>query len=359
MVIKPNPHLASIHRDEESMAKDPTLIYLDRNERFGGFPEDVIDEMRSIIGSADLCLYPDTEPLMERLCCSLGVERACVQITSGADGAVRRMMQAFVSPGQAVALTMPSWAMLSIYAGMFQGRIVEIIYENNLTLDLEKIRAALADKPTLLAFASPNQPTGTTHTLDELAQVAALAQDAGTVMLVDETYYPFTPVTAASLIGEFDNLGIIRSFSKAAGMPGLRLGYLLGHPNVMQHTAKVRGSYDVSSIALAFGCYVLDHPEFVDRLIEEIEESRKIVKAVADRFQVRTPPCPANFQLLQLPPHMVSSHVVTALRAKGYVVKGGYSHPAMVNSIRVTLDNPQIIRGFIAALAAVLEEMTN
>ena len=355
-MIGPRPFLDGIHRDDERMVKEPGLIYLDRNERFGGFDEAMFRDMLATLRPRDLCVYPDTEPFMERLIRHVGLEREFLQITPGADGAVRRVFQAWVEPRDRVVVATPSWAMFKIYTQLYQGVVDAVSYGNDLSLDIDRLIDA-SSGARLIAFATPSQPTGTVLTVDEVRRIATAARRGGTMVLVDETYYPFSQETSVGLVEEFDNLAIVRSFSKAAGMPGIRLGYLVGHPSVITAAGKTRGSYEVNALALAIGCFVLDRPDFMTVVITDVENGRTVLQETAGRLDLETPECPANFQLVRLPGSIRADAVVADLLANGYVVKGGTPEAGLDNCLRVTLDGPEIMRGFCAALEKVIKQI--
>jgi histidinol-phosphate aminotransferase len=205
----------------------------------------------------------------------------------------------------------------------------------------------------MLALANPDQPTGAVLPELTLRQLAGAAQAVGTLFIIDEAYYPFYPHTAIAMVGEFDNLIVTRSFSKVGGLAGLRLGYMAAHPGIVNDIQRIRGAHEVNAVAIAIGTYVMDHPELGEAHLAEVDAGRKVLAGVAHELGLGFPECPTNFQLLAFPGVQDTTGIVSALKEKGYLVKGGFSAPAVRDCIRITLGGADLMRGFGDALRSV------
>ena len=304
----------------------------------------------------DLCTYPDPSPLYSRLVNHLDVLEENIYVTNGSDAALRMLFQAYVRPGKHVVFPSPTYAMYSVYAKMFRAQERTLAYDANLCLDIEQLHVLLQESPSVLVLANPDQPTGAVISQDELIRLAEDASQAGTLFIIDEAYHPFYPHTFVGLVNEFDNVVVTRTFSKAAGLAGMRLGYLVSNPDIVNNVRRVRGAHDVNAIAVAVGTYVLDHPEISEAYIEEVRSGRDVLAAAAHELGLGFPECPTNFQTLGLPGITNTAGIVAALREKGYLVKGNFTSRAVRNCIRVTLGPPDIMTAFASALEQVLVE---
>jgi len=190
--------------------------------------------------------------------------------------------------------------------------------------------------------------------LNELRVIATAAHAVQTLLIIDEAYYPFHPTTALDLVREFDNVVVTRTFSKVGGLAGLRLGYFIAQPPIPQDVDHVRGAHEVNAMALHVGARILDHPEIGQAFVQRIEAGRAVLLDAAAAVGIHAPSCPANFQLLELNVSLNPSRVVQELKDRGYLVKGGFTHPSVVHCIRVTLDGPDVMKGFVQALREVV-----
>ncbi len=214
----------------------------------------------------------------------------------------------------------------------------------------------LETNPRLLALANPDQPTGAVLRPQAIRDLAMAACSRRVLFLVDEAYYPFHPETALPLVREYDNVVVTRTFSKVGGLAGLRLGYLVASPDVVDSITRIRGAHEVNAVAIAVGSYVLDHPEIGDRYLAEVTAGRQVLADAAAGLGLGFPECPTNFQLLELPPGLDPAATVAGLKAKGYLVKGGFSAAAVRQCLRITLAGPAVIAGFVDALRRTLSE---
>lgn len=354
--IRPSEHLLDVYRPPEGMAERVDCVRLDRNERVDPFPAAAFREMLASLDAETFSTYPNPAPLYRRLGRELDLPEEYVHLTPGSDAAIRMVFHAFVRPGDAVVLADPSYAMYPVYAKIFQASPRMVAYDADRRLDVDRLFGLLAGGPRLLALANPDQPTGTVLAADVLRHLAERAREVGTLCLIDEAYYPFHPETMIALTRELDNVVVTRSFSKVGGLAGLRLGYLAAQPDLIQHVQRVRGAHEVNAVAIAVGCYVADHPELGAEYLGQVEAGRAALAAAARELRLGFPECRTNFQLLRIPGATDTSLLVSALKARGYLVKGGFTSPAVRNCLRVTLASPAVMRGFVAALRGVLKQ---
>jgi len=356
-MIQPNQHLLGIHRISERMHERGQYIRLDRNERVTPVSTEIFGDMLSSLSPESFCAYPDPSPLYERLSKHLGLSEDYIYLTNGSDAAIRMAFQTYIRPGDLVAFPDPTYAMYSIYTAIFRAQSRTVAYAPDMTLDISRFLAWLGSKserPRLLAIPNPDQPTGSTLTERCIQSLATAASDAGAVFIIDEAYFPFYPCTAVPLVREFENIIVTRTFSKVGGLAGLRIGYMVANPSIVNNIQRIRGAHEVNAIALAIGSYVLDHPELSEEYLMEIREGRKVLAATAQELGLGFPPCPTNFQLLRFPGVNGTGKIVSALKEKGYLVKGDFSSPAVRDCIRVTLAGPEVMQGFANRLRDVL-----
>jgi len=353
MSVEPNPAILGLKRAAEDMRGRDRFIRLDRNERVTPFSDAEFAGMIGGLRAEQFCAYPDPSPLVERLARALSVPASWIYLTNGSDAAIRKVFQAFVRPADTVLLADPTYAMYPIYTQMFGGRADVVSYRDDRTLDVAAFRRRLGARPRIAAIACPAQPTGAVLSVGDLRAIAAEARQYGTLVIIDEAYYPFHPATAVGLVEELDNVVITRTFSKVGGLAGLRLGYFVAQPQIVEIVDKVRGAHEVNAIAIHAGAFVLDHPEIGEAFVRDLEAGRRLLVAAARDLGLDAPRCPANFQLVELPPSLEPTAVVEALKQRGYLVKGGFQHPSVARCIRVTLAGPEVMTPFTQTLRDV------
>ena len=353
-MITPNEHLLNINRAVDHMDERHGYVRLDRNERVTPWPETVFREMLSTLRPEQFCTYPDPLPLYQRLSCELGLPQDHIYLTNGSDAAIRMVFQTFVRPGDEIVFPDPTYAMYAIYSQIFRGVPTMVRYDNEARLDIDRMLQLVKTRPRLRAVASPDQPTGAVLSEAVLRQLAQAAHEAGTLLIVDEAYYPFYPCTAVPLVREFDNLVVTRTFSKIGGLAGLRLGYFVASPSIIQHVQRIRGAYEVNAMAIAVGSYVLDHPEIGQAHLREIERGREVLAVAARDLDLGFPSCMGNFQLLRFHGMTDTTPIVVALKQRGYLIKASFAAPCVRDCIRITLDGPAVMNRFVNALREVV-----
>lgn len=349
------PHLEGIRRWREYDHDPGPHVRLDLNERVPALPDGLFREILDTLTPETFSQYPDVGPLITRLARETGVSREWVYPTNGSDSAIRLIFRAFVDRGDRVVLPDPTYAMYRIHAAISQASVADVPYRADLTLDVDALAALIATKPRLVALALPDQPTGFVLSAARLREIVAAAHRHGVLLLIDEAYYPFYPETAAVLVRDFDNVAITRSFSKAAGVAGLRLGYVIANPALIEGIDKVRGAFEVNGVAVAVGCYVLDHPEIAAGYLREVEEGRSVLLEAARALGFGIVDCPTNFQLLRAPDGVDPKALTRALRAHGYAVKTDFAAP-LDRYLRITVGAPSVMHGCAVALRAAVSE---
>src|SRR5439155_17578595 len=205
-MVRPREHLLTVQRVPERMHERSGYVCLDRNERIEPFDEEIVRDLRERLEAALLCSYPDPSPLYVRLSRILGYQENWLYVTPGSDAAIRLLFQTYVEPGDIVVQADPTYAMYRIYTQIAQAVKETVSYDTDLRLDLGRLYQLLANRPKALVLANPNQPTGSVLPLDIIRDLVSRAGEVGTLVILDEAYYPFHAETAVGLVREFSNL---------------------------------------------------------------------------------------------------------------------------------------------------------
>lgn len=304
MTIRPrapllNPDL--IRPDWQKIApRLQSSLWLDKNENLdptlGALTADILRELDPI----HLATYPDSGGAYRKLARWLEVPTDALVLTPGSDGVIRTTFEAFVGEGDKVVHTAPTFAMYSVYCQMFGARVDAVAYVRGArgpSLGVERILAHLDRvRPRLFCLPNPDSPTGTVVSLNELRAVVELCARIDTVVLIDEAYHPFHDATCIPWTQEFRHLVVARTFAKAWGLAGLRVGYAVGHPDTVRYFHKLRPMYEVSTIGVAFIERVLDHVEAMTASVRRLNNGKRYFVEEMTKLGFDTLPTHGNFQ---------------------------------------------------------------
>jgi histidinol-phosphate aminotransferase len=351
-----NPLLADIERTPDREPYPAEWIRLDLNEHVRALAPAVVEAIRARVTSETLSHYPNPWHFCERLAARLGVAVESLLLVPGSDAGIKSLCHVFVTPGDRVAMIEPSYAMYPVYTRMFGGVPAPVPVRDDLSTDLDGLHAACRGAKLLL-LANPNQPSGGLLSEDEVLGLVREGARTGTIVVVDEAYYPFSRTTLLPRVTEHPNLLVVRTFSKAYGLAGVRLGFIAGRPSLVRALKTVRPNFEINSFVTLCAQYLLEHPELVDAFLPAVRESAQILQAVARRFGLPAPPAHANFQLLKVGPRFDPKQLSERLKERGWVIKGPFPEEVMRDWVRITLGDPDLIAAFAERLAAVLTSM--
>lgn len=351
------PALQQIYRVPEAGSDTRQYVGLDRNERLVPFPDWFIEGIRQSVTSTLLTWYPTQDQLHGQLCDELGLREEQLILTASSDAAFKAFYEVYIQPGDRVVMLDPSYAMFPVYAQMFGGKAVLVPYNSDVELDNESLLNSVTPGVKLVMLANPNQPTGTL--LDEgiLREVIDRAATVNALVVMDEAYYPISRVTALPWLDTYPNLLVTRTFSKAAGLAGLRLGFVAGNSEVITNLYKVRPVNDLNSMSIVCALEILKHPEIIEDYLVQIEEGKRLLISKLEGLGLKVLPTYANFVLIRVAHRCQPAVLVEALKHRGYLVKGPLDAACVVDCIRVALGPPDLMADFADSLKSALESV--
>jgi histidinol-phosphate aminotransferase len=321
------------------------LLRLDFNENTLACSPKVKEALEQITTGA-LTLYPTREPVEAIVAATVGVEPAQLALTNGVDEAIHVLFESFLDEGDELLLPVPTYTMYEVYASATDAKVVPVPAADDLAFPYEKILAAITPKTKIIAVANPNSPSGTVATRAQLLEIARRAPQA--ILLVDEAYYHFYGETVMDLVGAIPNLIVARTFSKAYGLAGLRIGLLAGPVELMAWIRRVLSPYSVNSLALACLVPALADVEYLDWYVSEVKAARAEFETALDREGVRRWPSQANFILTEIGAQ--HREFVERMRAAGVLVRDRSADPGCDGRVRITIGTREQMQTAIAAL---------
>ncbi|MFN8023555.1 MAG: histidinol-phosphate transaminase [Acidimicrobiales bacterium] len=285
----------------------------------------------------------------ERIGTWLGVDPTSVTVGAGSVGLLQQLFLTFVDPGDEVVYPWRSFEVYPVYTRLMAGREVTTPLTADHAFDLDALAAAITPDTRMVLLATPNNPTGTALHTDDLRQLLA-GVSPRTVVVIDEAYREFLDPTFGDpvheLVPEFPNVVVTRTFSKAHGLAGIRVGYAIGHPEVIASIDKTLFPFAVNALAQAAAIAAIDSMDEIQGRVNRIlaERARVIASLSADGWQL--PDAQANFVYLPLGER--TDEVYLGLEKRGVVTR-----PFSNEGIRVTIGSEEQNTRFLATLAEV------
>jgi len=302
------------------------------------------------ISAGSLTRYPEREPVEAIVAAHLGLAPAQVALTNGVDEAIHVLFEAFLEAGDELLLPVPTYTMYEVYSSATDARVVAVQANDTLQFPFERLLAAIAPQTKIVAIANPNSPSGSIATRAQLIEIATRAPQA--VVLVDEAYFHFCGESVMDLVGVIPNLIVARTFSKAYGLAGLRLGLLAGPVELMRWVRRVLSPYSVNSIALACLPPALEDTAYLDWYVGEVLAARAEFEAALDAAGVRRWPSHANFVLIEIGAR--HKEFVRMMSAAGVLVRDRSSDPGCDGRVRITIGTREQMRLAAKALNETL-----
>jgi len=327
----------------------PECIKLDANENPFPWPT----EMREALLTEKLAFnrYPDGmgQDLKTRISQYTATSPEGILIGNGSDELIQMILLTFGGAGKSLIIHPPTFGMYQIYARMTETTVVHVPLLNGLDLDTERmLKAAQVPEAQVIIVCNPNNPTGSLFPREEILR---LVRESGKIVVVDEAYAEFAEETLIPEIENYPNLVIMRTFSKAFGMAGLRLGYLLGQPKTIALINRVRAPFNVNLFSQRAGILALDYLDEYQRQIEEIKtETRKLQDALNLLPNLTVYPTRANFILFKPED---SDQWASELLKRGFLVRNMGVLPWLGKCLRISAGLPEENERFIRAVQEI------
>jgi histidinol-phosphate aminotransferase len=326
------------------------IIKLDGNENpYGASPK----ALRALATATHYNVYPD--PLQRRLRQALseyvGVEPEWVAAGAGSDELIDVVTRMFVAPKEAILNFPPTFGMYAFFAEAQGARVIDLPRRPDFALKLDGL-AEVAKKARLIFVVSPNNPTGNTLSRRELQALL----DTGRPVVVDEAYAEFAGETFVPLVRERANLMVLRTLSKWAGLAGLRIGYMVARPEVVEIALKIKQPYGVSVAAeVAAIASIEDREHLMGTVAAIVAERERLRKALASFEGFSVAPSAANFLLCRLV-GLDAKALHAALRGRGILVRY-FDTPLLRNYVRISVGKPEHTDALVEALTEVVGDI--
>ncbi len=342
--------LASVPRDQQT-------LWLDKNENLDPTLLALTAKVFAELDAASIASYPEAGELYRQLAAYLALDPHCLLLTPGSDGAIRLTFEAFVEPGDIVLHTQPTFAMYPVYCQMFGARAVAIEYLDSDTgpqLNRDALIGAVRHyKPKLVCLPNPDSPTGTVQDEPFLSDLLDVCEEACSVLLIDEAYHPFYRWTAMPWVMNSPNLVVTRTFAKAWGAAGLRIGYLAAQPQTSAVLHKLRPMYEVSTVASEFMTRMMIHVDAMEASVQRVLQGKAEFSMRMGRLGLRVLRSEGNFLHVSFGANAERVHA--ALRGK-VLYRESFTAPGLVGYSRFSMAPIGVLEPVIQLIEDVVGE---
>ncbi len=328
-------------------------VKLNQNECPFDVPGDLKREIMDEALASNWGRYPGFVPLETRTAIGErhGLDPGHILIGNGSNELIQAIFQATVGQGDRVVLPAPTFTLYALMGRVAGADVRTVHLKLDLAFDVDRLVEESAHPGVrLVVLCSPNNPTGS---MIQPEEVAAIAGSTGGLVVVDEAYYEFGGVSCVELLDRHPNLVITRTFSKALGAAGLRLGYLAADPALASEIEKVKLPYNVNTISLLAARKLIGQEALIEERASLIRaERRRVYEALQDLPGIRPWPSHANFVLFEA--ERPVSEIFQGLIDRGVLIRDVSRYPMLERGMRVTIGLPEENDAFLDALREVL-----
>ncbi len=294
--------LSKVHRQLDSLpsspAPDAKYVKLNTNENPFALPEAVMES--AVAALERQYLYPEDNNTSLRKAAAASYDLSTDQVIAGNGSSelLSLIYKAFLDPGDSVAMLSPGFAFNHKLALLQGARLLEIKWGEACLLPMHKLLFGPAKEAKFILLANPNNPTGT---FVPIADIESLVAQSDRLIVLDEAYVDFAPDSALRLIDRYSNLLILRTFSKSYAAAGIRIGFGLGHPEVIGRLRNIQNMFNMNVIGHAVGVSILAHRAAYDENHSHIKYERERVSVALSQLGFSVTPSHANFLLARVP----------------------------------------------------------
>src|SRR5271157_5358618 len=356
-MLKPRETIAKLSPYHSPIVSRAGLS-LDLNESMAGCSPRVLARLRSL-SAADLSLYPQRE-IGERLIAnSLSIAPEQVLLTNGIDEALSLLFTNYLDPGDELLFADPTFVMYPMLGEALGAKVVRVQSSEDLALPAADLLDRISPRTRVIAIANPNNPTGLAAARADLLKIAEAAPDAA--VLIDEAYFEFRSEefcgpTLIAALGRHPNLFVARTFSKAYGLAGLRLGVLTGAPEQIGYLRRLSLPFNVNAMALACVEEALADQEFVREHVAQVKRGREQLEHLFGELGLRFWPSQTNFVLARADRDIPAKIFAEAMQRRGVLVRDSSANPGCDGCVRITVGTPKQMDGVLPAIREAIAE---
>lgn len=326
-------------------------IRLDQNENPDGVPKWLFDEAMKKITPEYLSLYPEEIVFTEKYANLLGLKPENVTFTDGSVVAMGYALKVFGEPGKNLVCVTPTFGMYKVYADMEKMNTIFVHYESDYTFDINKLLDVIDENTSVVSLVNPSMPIGNAYSDAEIEKVIQKAQKYNAMVVIDEAYHYFYEKDSLNLISKYDNVLILRTFSKMLSIPALRLGVMISTPQNIQYIKNYKPHYTINGVALAFGETIVDN---FDKVLADLKTKfnagKSYLLSELEKNQYSYIPTNGCFVCIT-PKKQTAEYITDELKKRNILIFCGKGDSA--GFLRVTIWDKKYMQIFMQALLEI------
>jgi histidinol-phosphate aminotransferase len=334
-------------REYHSPALDPALdLRLDLNESTTGCSPRVLVKIRSL-DAKTLALYPPREPAEELVAEFLGTKASEILLTNGADEGIDLLCRGYLELEDEIIVVIPAFNMYEIFARSAGATVVRVPAGPDFSFPTDKILAAITPRTRIVVITNPNNPTGIVVARKDIDRLLKAAPEAA--VLVDEAYFDFYGETMIDQVGKIPNLFIARTFSKAYGLAGIRLGILAGPADHIAVLRRMTSPFNINVFAVECLAEALADRQFISDYVKQVRATRAWLQRELELLGIRCWPSQANFVLANFGD--LRPAILAAMTAQGIALR---DRPDCPGCVRISIGTQSEMERVLAVLKQIL-----
>jgi histidinol-phosphate aminotransferase len=330
------------------------ILKLNFNENLFMPRQKIVDLLKQTAEECDLRLYPQEEEERLRIAITeyLQLQQGCIAVGNSSDEVMDRITRLFLEKGESALTFSPTFSIFKLCVKYQGAQYISVPLKKGFRVDVEAMLAAYRPETKLLYLCSPNNPTGNQL---ELEEIEALIEEFPGIVIVDEAYGEFADYSIVPLIEKYENLIVLRTFSKAFGLAGLRLGYAVANSSLTNALNKIPSPYAINTIALTMGRKLLENIEMVKEAVLALKiERAKLIRSMSEISGVEAFDSQANFVLFNLSKPYEAAYQL--MLEQGLIIKKLGKLLEYENCLRTTVGLPNMNAKLLNALTEYLSD---
>jgi histidinol-phosphate aminotransferase len=338
--------LETLTRPSYSLARKDMILLNDNANLFGTNP--AVQEVAESFDFSRLWAYPSesSEELRNRISSEFGIRPEEVIVGNGSDEILDIASKCFLNPGDVFCSPAPTFGMYKFYANLHLARTCEKVLRRDFSLVADPI---LDERPKMVSICQPNNPTAN---LFDISEVRKLLGSVPGVVLLDEAYADFAGTNMVKDVMNSQRGIDVRTFSKASGLAGLRIGYAMARKELIDQLREFRTPFGLNAFSEAVAVRALDDPAWVKDVISKVETERAYLASKLEALGFKVYPSLCNFLLSKSP--VDGPALVSALKAEGIAIRDCNSYPLLENHVRITIGPREMLDALIDKLEGLL-----
>lgn len=349
-MLKPRKSIRELAPYHSPLSDDEIELRLDMNESTTGCSPRVLARIQAL-DAKKIALYPSRERgelMVSRL---LGRPPAQVMLTNGADEALDLLCRAYLEADDEFIVSTPTFPMYEIFGRAAGGKAVKIASGSDFNFPMDEVVAAITPRTRLIVITNPNNPTGSITSDQDILKICRAAPDAA--VLVDEAYFEFYGQTMLGVVGTLTNLFVTRTFSKAYGLAGMRLGVLIGASEHIGAIRRMTSPFNINAFAVAGLEEALRDQKFVNDYVAQVRTTREWFREQIQELGFKSWPSQANFVLVSLGDQKAA--ILKQMRTWGISLR---DRPDCEGCVRITIGKQQEMEVVVLALKQALANLS-